>query len=173
MQSKNCVGARPINACAARPRRIKPSLYRRVLHIIYKQTAGLFLDLQPADIAVLEMPTLTKPHPFGRKAVFRAMDRHKCPLSVRLNQTIAAAVRLVRQQDQSCKRELRKLCRGKAAKHALFSDWCNERDRCSCPSEDIGDIISASANGKTLAVRMQVFLCSRQMIDTDNDVYAG
>lgn len=71
------------------------------------------------------------------------------------------------------KRELRKLCRGKAAKHALFSDRRNERDRCSCPSEDIGDIISASANGKTLAVRMQVFLCSRQMIDTDNDVYAG
>lgn len=132
-----------------------------------------FLDLKAADIAIGVVICGKRRHPCGIEAVFRAVDGHERPFAAGLHQTITAAVCLIRKKDGLRKRQRLQLLFDKAAKHALQTDRGYEGGRRARPSQNIGDVVSAAANGEPLTFRMQVFLGTGKMIDADNDVHTG
>ena len=131
---------------------------------------GIVYDSAFCDVAVSYTHLR---HPCGIEAVFRAVDGHERPFAAGLHQTITAAVCLIRKKDGLRKRQRLQLLFDKAAKHTLQTDRGYEGGRRARPSQNIGDVVSAAANGEPLTFRMQVFLGMGKMIDADNDVHTG
>ena len=158
---------------AARPRRVQDSINRGGFEIIHQQTAGLFLDFKPADIAVgIALGGVTR-HPRGIEAVFRAVDGKERPLAPGLDEAVAAAVRRVRQIDGLREGERLEPIPDESAEHALKTDRGDERDRRAAAPQNVGGVVGAAADGELLAVGMQVFLGMGKVIDADDDVHAG
>ena len=161
------------NSRAARAGRIENAVNRRGFQIIHQQTAGLFFNLKPADIAISIAIRGIRRHPGGIKAVFRAVDRHEGAFAAGFHQAVAAAVCGVRQINGARKGERLQLFFDEAAEHALQTDRGHKCGRRARAAQNIGDIISAAADGELLAFRVQVFLGMGQVIDADDDIHAG
>ena len=134
--------------------------------------AGLFLDLESADVGIVEALAREGVHVLRMEAVLDAVDGEKGALAASLHETVAAAIFTIRDGDwapEACIVEMRA---HEVAEHAVVADRRHESKIDIIGLRHLRHVERAAAHREALH-RMHVLAGRRQVVESENHIHTG
>ena len=138
----------------------------------HELATGRFLDLESADVGIVEALAREGVHVLCMEAVLNAVDGEESTLAASLHETVAAAIFTVRDGDRTPEASIAEMCAHEVAEHAVVADRRHEAKIDIIGLRHLRHVERAAAHREALH-RMHVLAGRRQVVKSENHIHTG